>query len=88
MHAVIVQVTIKDREASEGFLKEQLVPGVAQAPGFVTGHWVNIGGDRGISMIVFESEEAATGFAESEIRPPEEVVTIESIQVGEVVANA
>lgn len=88
MHALIFTVSIKDREAAESFLKEQLVPGISQAPGFVAGYWANIGGDRGRSMVVFESEETANQAAESGQRPPEDVVTIEAMEIGEVVAHA
>jgi len=88
MHAVVVRVTIHDREKAEGFLKEHLVPGISQAPGFVTGYWTNIEGNQGASMVVFESEEAAKQVVEQENRPPEDVVTVESVELGEVVAHA
>ena len=87
MHAVIFKVSIHQREDAEKFLKEQIVPRVSQAPGFVSGHWANFG-DRGQSMIIFESEEAARAVADNVERPPDDVVTIESVEVGEVVAHA
>jgi hypothetical protein len=37
MHAVVVTVSISDHETAERHLKEEVVPGVSQAPGFVTG---------------------------------------------------
>lgn len=37
MHAVVVNVTINDREAAESELRDQLVPWVSQTPGFMTG---------------------------------------------------
>jgi hypothetical protein len=88
MHAVMFRVSIHQQEEAEKFLKEQIVPGVSQAPGFVAGHWVNIGGDQGQSMIVFESEEAARAVADNVNAPPDDVVTIERVEVGEVVAQA
>ena len=39
MHAVVVTVTISDHETAESHLREQVVPGVSQAPGFVAGYW-------------------------------------------------
>lgn len=39
MHAVVVNVTVNDPEAAELALREQLVPRVSHAPGFVTGYW-------------------------------------------------
>jgi hypothetical protein len=60
MHAVVVKVTISNREAAESALRGQLVPRVSQAPGFVTGYWTRKD-NTGLSMVVFESEEAANG---------------------------
>jgi hypothetical protein len=90
MHAVVTRVAISDREGAESFLRDEVVPGVSQAPGFVAGYWVNIGGSRGTSVVVFESEEAANATAE-QVRghaPTGGAVTIESVDVGEVVASA
>ena len=87
MHALMFTVKIKDVEQAQQFLKERIVPGVSQAPGFVRGAWANIGGDRGRSMILFESEEAAKAVAEQDMPIPE-AVEIESVEIGEVVAEA
>jgi hypothetical protein len=88
MHAVMFRVSIHQREEAEKFLKEQIVPGVSQAPGFVAGYWASIGGDQGQSMIVFESEEAARAVADNIDPPPTGVVTIERVEVAEIVAHA
>jgi hypothetical protein len=88
MHAVVFRVTIKDREKGMSFLNDQIVPGVSQAPGFVAGYWVNIGEDQGTSVIVFESEDAAKQAMEQGGPPPEDAVTVESMDIGEVVAHA
>jgi hypothetical protein len=88
MHAVMFRVKIHDRERAEAFLKEQIVPGVSQAPGFVAGYWANVGGNQGTSMVVFESEEAARQVADLDRRPPADVAAVESVEVGEVVAHA
>jgi hypothetical protein len=90
MHAVVVQVNINDFERSREFLTSQVVPRASQAPGFVAGYWARMPGDRGRSMIMFGSEEEAqaakqmveAGASESD------AVTLESVEVGEVVANA
>ena len=87
MHAVVVKVTIEDREASEATLHEQVVPGVSQAPGFVAGYWTRKG-NNGLSMVIFESEEAANGMAERAPGIVPDTVTLEEFEVREVVAHS
>ena len=88
MHAVVISVTINADEAeSQQELREKVVPGVKQAPGFVAGYWVRLEGDKGTSMVIFESENAARSAVEQGPEPPEGV-TIDSRQIGEVVASA
>jgi hypothetical protein len=89
MHAVVVQVTIHDFERGRQMLEERIVPAVKQAPGFVAGYWTRSEDDRGMSMIVVDSEENARGVADM-IRsaPPDDGVTLESVDVREVVAQA
>jgi len=88
MHAVVVTANILDFEKGKAFLEGEVVPRVSQAPGFVAGYWVRFGEDQGRSVIVFESEEAARRAAEQIQSPPGEAVTLESVDVGEVVAHA
>jgi hypothetical protein len=88
MHAVAVRVTIHDFEEGLRFLREEVVPRVTQAPGFVAGYWVRIAEDRGTSVVVFESEEAARGAGEQIAAVPSGAVTLDSVDVGEVVAHA
>jgi heme-degrading monooxygenase HmoA len=91
MHAVVVRVAIEDYERGRTFLTEQVVPRVKQAPGFVAGYWTRSeDGDGGLSMMVFESEDAARGvlqMMESQA-PQDEGVKVEGIELREVVANA
>jgi hypothetical protein len=87
VHAVVVRVTISDRETAESHLREQVVPGVSQAPGFVTGHWTRKD-ESGLAMVIFESEDAAKAMSESVPSMVPDVVTIEDIEVREVVAHA
>jgi hypothetical protein len=89
MHAVITRVTVKDYATAEGYLREQIVPNVKQAPGFVAGYWVRAEGE-GNGVIVFESEDAAREAAErlSERIGENPGVTLNSVTVGEVVASA
>jgi hypothetical protein len=87
MHAVIVKVTVKDDAASEQELRERVVPGVSQAPGFVAGYWTRKD-NTGLSMVVFESEEAANGMSERIQSIVPDTVTLESVEVRRVVAHA
>jgi hypothetical protein len=87
MHAVVVNVTVHDRDAATASLNEQVVPRVSQAPGFVAGYWVGLPGGKGTATIVFQSEEAASTAAE-QLQPPGDFVSFDSVEVGEVVASA
>jgi hypothetical protein len=87
MHAVVVKVNVEDSEAAMARLRDEVVPRVSQAPGFVAGYWTRKD-NSGLSMLVFESEEAATK-AEEQVRANmPDAVTLESTEVREVVANA
>jgi len=68
-------------------LREQVVPRVSQAPGFVAGYWTRKN-DTGLSMLVFESEEAATKAREQVTANMPDAVNLESVEVREVVASA
>ena len=87
MHAVVVNVTISDQEGRVVALREQVVPRVSQAPGFVAGYWTREG-NGGLSMSVWESEDAANTASEMVKSMAPEGVTINSVEVREVVASA
>jgi hypothetical protein len=87
MHAVVVRVTLSDQDSGLEELRNTVVPRVSQLPGFVAGYWTRKG-NTGLSMIIAETEEAANAGAE---RVPGLVpagVTLESVEVREVVAHA
>ena len=87
MHAVVVRVTVSDQEIAESHLREQVVPGVSQAPGFVAGYWTRKD-DSGLAMVVFESEDAAKAMSERVPTMITDAVTLDDVEVREVVANA
>ena len=87
MHAVVINVTFTDFAAARDELTG-LVPTVAGAPGFVAGYWVALSQDRGTSIVVFESEDAARGLLATMEGGPPMSVTIDSVDVGEVLAQA
>jgi hypothetical protein len=90
MHAVVVKVTLRDFEEARSTLVTEVVPRVSQAPGFVAGYWTrSADGNSGLSMVVFDSEDAARAAAEMVPQMPRpESVTIDSVDVREVVAHA
>ena len=87
MHAVLVNVTVNDRDAAVKELHDQVVPTVSSAPGFVAGYWTALPNGQGRGTIVFESEGAAQAAA-GQVQAQRAAVTIDSVEVGEVVANA
>lgn len=87
MHAVVVTVDINDRAAAESELRDQLVPWASHTPGFMTGYWT-IKDDNGLTMIVFESEDAATRMSEQARAAVPGAVTLKNVEVREVVAHA
>ena len=90
MHAVVTKATIHDIEQGRKVLEEEGIPRIRQSPGFVAGHWVRLDESTGTAMIIFESEEAAQAAAERiKMNPPAgDAVTINSIEIGEVVGHA
>jgi len=90
MHAVVVRVTISDREAAQQGLDQDVVPQVSQSPGFQAGYWT-WKGDTGLSMILFDSEEAAIQAANrvrDMVGGMSGAVTLEDVELREVVAHA
>ena len=87
MRAVVVRVTIADRDSSEQHLRDTVVPEVSQAPGFVAGYWTYKDG-TGLAMVVFESEDVANEMSERVPSMLPDGVTLEDVEVREVVAHA
>jgi hypothetical protein len=87
MHAVVVNVTINDRESADRELRRQLVPWASKTPGFVTGYWT-IKGNTGLTMIMFESEDAANQMSEQVRAAVPGAMTLENVEVREVAAHA
>ena len=90
MHALVVTVSIeKDhlKEAEEE-LHTRVVPMVRQAQGVVSGYWLAPVDGHGLSVVLYESEEAAqTAAAGIPNTPRPDFVTFDTIEVREVVAQ-
>ncbi|MFL5824880.1 MAG: hypothetical protein ACJ764_15725 [Solirubrobacteraceae bacterium] len=88
MHAVIVDVSINELAAARRELTERIIPMASQAPGFVAGYWLAAGEDKGHSIVVFESEQDAQAVADGVRANPRSAVTMDRVEVAEVVASA
>jgi heme-degrading monooxygenase HmoA len=94
MHAVLIEVDTSgqpDAEAGLKHLREQIVPGVSQAPGFQAGYWLRPLEDaKGTSLVLFDSEEHAEAASQalSVGSSPAPGVTVTRREVREVAASA
>jgi hypothetical protein len=94
MYAVLgtVDLDTSRQEEAEALLNDGLVPRVKAMPGFVSGTWSrSLDGAEGRSLVLFESEEAAQGAADSALAegpPAGAPITFRSFDVLEVVAQA
>jgi hypothetical protein len=90
MHAVVGTGTIHDFERGLPVLREKVVPRVQQAPGLINAYWMRSGDNRGMSVIVFETEENAEALTRiiAAEGAPTDAVTLDGIEVREVVAQA
>ena len=87
MYAVVVNVTINDPQAAERALREHLVPGVSQLPGFITGYWTRKD-NTGLTMLIFESEHAANAMSQHAEATVPPAMTFKNVEVREVAAHA
>ena len=74
MHGIINEVRIDPgrQDEAEKLLQETMVPMVKAAPGFVAGYWLRSDdGTSGMSLLLFESEEAAQKALENRPAPVE-----------------
>ena len=90
MHAVVVRVAISDFEKARESLQDEIIPRVSAAPGFVAGYWLEPTDGKGLSVVVFENEDAARGMLAmvQEGSSPSAFATVESSEVREVVGHA
>ena len=96
MHAALVTVHVDDPSDEEGLrnLRENVAPGVARAPGFIAGYWLEPDASgESLSVVLFDSEDTANGglegakamFAGADAPPG---VQLKSTEVRGVAANA
>jgi hypothetical protein len=69
-------------------LREQIIPMVSGAPGFVAGYWLDAVDDLGLAIIVFEDEASAKAAAPPAGTDMGEGVTMDSVEFREVLGSA
>lgn len=87
MHAVVTRVSFTDVDTAIAQLRERTAPAVSQLPGFVAAYFTRLD-DSGMAMVVFDSEDDARSASETVSSRVPEGVSLESVEVREVVASA
>ena len=85
MYAVVVEVTLKDEDKARAALSQQVVPGVRQLPGAQSGYWLESMSGQGLSFVIFDSEQNARNAAGTVQERVPEFVTVNSVDVREVI---
>jgi hypothetical protein len=85
MHAVVVEVDLKDEDRARAALSQQVVPGVRQLPGVQAGYWLEPTSGRGLSFVLFDSEQHARDAAGTVRDRVPEFVDVRSVEVREVI---
>jgi hypothetical protein len=81
MHALVFQADFKENWQGDTAAElDQLVAMIKSVPGFVRGTWAT-DGKRGLSFIVFDSEESARAVAANASIPPDASVVFRSADV-------
>jgi hypothetical protein len=90
MYAAVVRATIPGGvdEARLKNLHENVIPMISSAPGFVAGYWTDALDDVGIGFVLFEDEAAAKASSPPAGTDMGAGVTIESVELREVIGTA
>jgi hypothetical protein len=89
MYAALATVSISDYEHARRLLHDDVLPTITDVPGFVSGHWLAPIDGRGLSIMIFETEDEARAMAEQMPagREVNEYVTVHSVEVREVAGS-
>jgi hypothetical protein len=87
MYAVFSTAHVENPEQARRALPKERVELVRRAPGFVAAYWLEPIEGRGVSVVLFESQERAEEAA-AYPTPSIEGVTVLSVEVREVYASA
>lgn len=89
MHALVITLGIEIGRESEGidFVNTQVLPGMKQVPGLVAGYWLASAAGEGVTLLVFENQQAAKSAAAGITNAPmADFATLKSVDVREIVA--
>lgn len=86
MHAVVAHVRVTQKAEARAALATLRLPVVERAPGLVAGYWLEPVSDIGMSVLVFETKDAAEEALQYPL-PPLPGVTPMSVEVREVYAS-
>ena len=88
MHALVTRPRVDDPETAAKVAREERAPSARQQPGLVAAYWIDIDDrNEGMSIRIFESEDAARRAKDDTPAPPSDVVSVETREVGEVIAS-
>jgi len=89
MYAAVVRAKIPGgvNDARLKNLKEQVIPMVSSAPGFVAGYWLDVVDEKGLALIVFKDEASAKASAPPAGTDMGEGVTIDSVEFRDVLGS-
>jgi hypothetical protein len=89
VHAVLVNVNIESGREDEARsnLDKNVVPMTRKLPGAIAGYWLEPQSGQGYSTILFDTEEHAKAAAEGVRGRVPEYVTVNHVQVQEVLAH-
>jgi len=90
MHAAIVTVSIDPTQAdrAEKALREEVIPMVSAAPGFVAGYWLEAAEGQATSLVLFDTEQQARRAAPPVGASPTPGVTVTGVRFQLVTASA
>jgi len=90
MYAALVRADVPGGTTDERLknLREQVIPMVSSAPGFVAGYCTSVVDDKGFAFVVFNDEPSARAAAPPPGADMGEGVTIEHVEFREILGNA
>ena len=89
MHALVITVNVEHGREDEGieFVQTNVLPGMKQVPGLVSGYWLASKEGEGLTVLLFEDQQTAEAAAAALPNvPTADFATLGAVDVREVVA--